>query len=101
MREEIQAPKKHNTSALQDLPNRKKPISCKWVYWVKYPSDGTIQWYKEHLVIRDGHQVEGLDYNKTFAPVAKMCNVRRFLSAAMSKDWELHQLDINNAFLVW
>ena len=43
MVEEIQVLEKTDTWVLQDLPPEKKPISCKWVYRVKYNSDGTVQ----------------------------------------------------------
>jgi len=45
---------------------------------VKYNSNGTIQCYKFHVVIRGDPQVEGFDYNKTFAPMAKMTSVHCF-----------------------
>ena len=79
MEEEIRAIEKNETWVLQDLPFRKKPISCKWVYLVKSNSDGTVQRFKACLLIHDDHQVEGFDHNKTFDPMHKMTSVRYFL----------------------
>jgi len=44
-------------------------------------------------------QTEGIDYLKTFSPIAKMTTIRLFLSLASIYNWELKQLDINNVFL--
>jgi len=63
----------------------KKNIRCKWVYGVKYESDGTIERYKVCLVIRGDHQIEGFDYNETFAPVAKMTSAHYFLAVDIAK----------------
>lgn len=71
MIKEIDALEKNHTWSVVDLPLGRKPINCKWVYKVNYNSDGSIEWYKAQLVIRGDEQVEGFDYNKTFAPVAK------------------------------
>jgi len=51
MEEEIRVLEKNSTWVLQDLPSGTKPTSCKWVYRVKYNSDGAIQQYKACLVI--------------------------------------------------
>jgi len=99
MAEEIKALEDNATLEIVGLPPGKKPISCKWVYRVKYNSYGTIQRYKAQLVIRGEHQVEGFDYNETFALVAKITSVRCFLIVAIAKGWKLHQMDVNNAFL--
>jgi len=99
MAEKISALEKNETWTIEMLLSGKKPISCKWVYQFKYRSDGTIERYKARLVIWDDHQVEGFEFHETFAPVAKMTRIQCFLAVAVAKGWELHQLDVNNAFL--
>lgn len=99
MRKEIQALEDNGTWTVEDLPSGKKAIGNKWVYKIKYNSDGSVERCKARLVILGNKQVEGLDYNETFAPTAKMVTVRIFLAIAAAKHWELHQMDVHNAFL--
>lgn len=66
---------------------------------MKYKADGTLERYKARLVALGNRQVEGVDYGETFAPVAKMDTIRLFLKVAAGRNYEVHQMDIHNAFL--
>ncbi|RVX10421.1 Retrovirus-related Pol polyprotein from transposon TNT 1-94 [Vitis vinifera] len=76
VQEEIQALEKNGTWEISELPEGKRPVGCKWIFTVKHNPDG-----------------------KTFAPVAKLNSIRVLLSVAVNLDWNLHQLDVKNAFL--
>ncbi|XP_074318535.1 uncharacterized protein LOC141655349 [Silene latifolia] len=99
MQHEIAALERNQTWTLEDLPPNKKAIGSKWVYKIKYNADGSIERYKARLVIMGNRQVEGIDYNETFAPTVKMVTIRALLAIAAIKNWELHQMDVHNAFL--
>ena len=75
MANEIKALEANNTWSLTFLPPGKKAIGCKQVYNIKYKTDGTIERYKARLVAKSFTQKEGLDYIKTFSPMAKMVSV--------------------------
>jgi len=99
MNEEMSALEKNQTWEIVDRPLDKKSVGCKWVFSLKYKSDGTLDCYKARLVAKGYTQTYGVDYEETFAPVAKMNTVRIILSLATYFGWELQQFDVKNAFL--
>ncbi|XP_075074543.1 uncharacterized protein LOC142162130 [Nicotiana tabacum] len=99
MIEEMMALDENGTWELADLPINKKAIGCKWVFAVKFNSDGTVARLKARLVAKGYAQTYGVDYLDNFSPVAKLASVRLFISMAATYDWPLDQLDIKNAFL--
>lgn len=99
MHNEIRALEDNGTWTLEPLPVGKKLLGSQWVYKIKYLSNGEVERLKSRLVVYGNHQEAGVDYTETFAPVAKMTTVRVFLAVAASKNWELHQMDVHNAFL--
>ncbi|XP_074374435.1 uncharacterized protein LOC141714838 [Apium graveolens] len=97
--EEMKALEKNGTLEVVNRPKDVVPIGCKWVFTVKYKSDGSIERHKARLVAIGFTQTYGIDYQESFAHVAKLNIIRVLLSLAANLDWPLHQLDIKNAFL--
>jgi hypothetical protein len=83
---------------LSGIPFGVHAIGSKWVYKKKMNPDGTTR-YKVRLVIKGYEQVEGIDFNETYAPVSKLTTARLLLSLAAKYDWRVDHLDIVTAFL--
>jgi hypothetical protein len=99
MHEEMEALHKNKNWDLVKLLNGKKVVGCKWVFTIKHKADDSVERYKARLVAKGFTQTYGIDYEETFAPVAKMNSIRVLLSIAANLDWPLHQFDVKNAFL--
>ena len=67
---------------------------------IKTRSDGFIERYKACLVVKGFTQEYGIDYEETFAPVARISSVRALLAVAVASKWDIFQMDVKNAFLM-
>src|SRR5277367_853585 len=81
------------------IPDGRQPIGCKWVFKRKLNSDGSIARYKARLVAKGYAQQFRIDYDETYAPVAKFTSIRALIAIGASHDFEMHQMDVKTAFL--
>ena len=65
-------------------------MGCKWVFTVKCLADASVERYKARLMAKEFTQTYGIDYQETFAPVAKINSIRVLLSLAVNSNWSLH-----------
>ena len=99
MKDEMDSHAKSKTWELVDRPPDQNVLTCRWLFKSKLNSDGSLNKYKARLVVRGNNQEFGIDYEETFAPVARAESVRIVLSIAAFHDMEMKQFDIKTAFL--
>ena len=97
MDEEIECIGKNQAWELADVPKDKDVISVKWICKIK--KDGNVQKLKARMVARQFTQQPDIDFNETFAPVARMDTVRIVLAIAAQNKRHVHQMDVKSTFL--
>ncbi|KAJ9547789.1 hypothetical protein OSB04_020332 [Centaurea solstitialis] len=99
MQEELAEFIRNNVWLLVPRPRKRTIIGSKWIFRNKLDEIGTIIRNKARLVAQGYRQEEGIDYDETFAPVARLEAIRLFLAFAAHMNFKVYQMDIKNAFL--
>ena len=101
MQEELHQFELNNVWELVKRPDPRKHniIGTKWIYRNKQDENGLVVRNKARLVAQGYTQVEGIDFDETFAPVARLEAIRILLAYANHHDITLYQMDVKSAFL--
>ncbi|GJR74742.1 putative ribonuclease H-like domain-containing protein [Tanacetum coccineum] len=99
LQEELIQFKLQEVCTLVDLPKGKRAIGSKWVFRNKKDKRGIVIRNKARLVTQGYTQEEGIDYDKVFAPIARIEAIRLFLAYASFKDFMVYQMDVKSSFL--
>ena len=99
MIKEYQSIMKNDVWYVVPRPEGKSVVNCEWIYKIKHAADGIIEKYKARFVARGSSQKEGIDYEETFACVARYTSIRSVISLAAVMKWKIHQMDVKTAFL--
>ncbi|WVZ85242.1 LOW QUALITY PROTEIN: hypothetical protein U9M48_032189 [Paspalum notatum var. saurae] len=99
MHEELENFERNHVWDLVEPPPNCRPIVTKWVFKNKQGEDGMVVRNKARLATQSFCHKEGIDYEETFAPVARLKAIRILLAFAASKGFKLQQMDVKSAFL--
>ncbi|WVZ80416.1 hypothetical protein U9M48_027889, partial [Paspalum notatum var. saurae] len=99
MHEELENFERNHVWDLVEPPPNCRPIGIKWVFKNKQGENGMVVRNKARLVAQGICQKERIDYEETFAPVARMEAIRILLAFAASKGFKLQQMDVKSDFL--
>ena len=99
MQEELNQFERNEVWTLVPRPKSTHVIGTKWIYRNKSDEDGNIVRNKARLVAQGYSQIEGIDFDETFAPVACLESIRLLLSISCVHKFKLNQMDIRSAFL--
>jgi hypothetical protein len=101
MQEELECFTRNEVRSIFERPkdHRINVIGTKWVFKKKQDENGVVTLNKARLAVQGFAQIEGLDYEDTFAPVARLEAIRLLLAYASYHDFKLYQMDVKSAFL--
>ncbi|GJY56725.1 retrovirus-related pol polyprotein from transposon TNT 1-94 [Tanacetum coccineum] len=99
MQEELNEFERLDVCELVPRPDRVMIITLKWIYKVKLDELGGVLKNKARLVAREYRKEEGIDFEGSFAPVARLNAIRIFISFAAHMNIVVYQMDVKTAFL--
>ncbi|KAJ9561208.1 hypothetical protein OSB04_006368 [Centaurea solstitialis] len=99
MKAEMQSMYDNQVWELTDLPQHCKAVGRKWVFKKKTDMDGNVHTFKARLVAKGFTQTHGIDYDKTFSPVAMLKSIRILMAISAYFNYEIWQMDVKTAFL--
>jgi hypothetical protein len=99
MTEEYQSIMKNEVWDIVPKPKNKDVVSSIWLFEIKHAVDGSIEKYKAIFVARGFSQKESIDYEETFALMARYSSIRTIIALAAKMKWKLHQMDMKTTFL--
>ncbi|GJU81855.1 retrovirus-related pol polyprotein from transposon TNT 1-94 [Tanacetum coccineum] len=99
MQEELNQFIANDVWELVPQPKNMTIIGTKWVFRNKLDENGIVSRNKARLVAQGYNQQEGIDYDETYAPVARLESIRILLAYACALDFKLFQMDVKSAFL--
>ena len=77
----------------------KSIVSSRWLYKVNQATDDSVEKHKAKFVVRGFSQVEGIDYDEIFAPIARYSSIRSILALSAQMGLKIHHMDVNTSFL--
>jgi len=99
MQEELNQFERNKVWKLVPRPKKRSVIGTKWVFRNKTDETGIVTRNKARLVAKGYSQEEGIDFDETFAPVARLEAIRIFLAYAAHANFKVYQMDVKSAFL--
>ncbi|GJV97361.1 retrovirus-related pol polyprotein from transposon TNT 1-94 [Tanacetum coccineum] len=99
MEEEIHEFERLEVWELVPCPDNVFLIKLKWIYKVKTDESGRVLKNKARLVAQGFRQEEGIDFEESFAPGARIEAIRIFVANAAHKNMTIYQIDVKTAFL--
>eukprot|EP00253_Pinus_taeda_P024835 PITA_24835 len=99
MNEELEQIEKNNAWELVPRPYDKNIIGTKWIFKNKLNENGEVIRNKARLVCKGYAQQEGIDFEETFTPVARLEAIKMFYALSSFQKFKVYQMDVKSAFL--